>query len=69
VRSGRFTITQSAGALRLVGEEGRIWTQRAYSTTTHARNLAIHAEYFNLNAVDDRWYAFPLRCLSTVLGM
>ena len=69
VRSGRFTITHSAGVLRLAGEEGRVWSKRAYSAATQARNLAIHAEYFNLGAVDDRWYAFPLRCLSTVLGM
>ena len=69
VRSGWFSIYNTSGTLRSVGLYSQSWSSRAYS----ADSLAYHSEYSDENLdpsnLDIRADAFPLRCLSTVLGM
>ena len=74
VRSGRLNLTVSAGTLGNAGINGYEWSSRgaAYTSSTSA---AAYSLAFNDSTVypsggpNNRWYGFPLRCLSTVLGM
>jgi len=74
VRSGN--VSTKGGMLRVAGNSGYEWSSRASSA--HASSLDIPSAYhFYFNTTDthsssgpwERWVAFPLRCLSTVLGM
>ena len=76
MRSGRVDPAVTAGTLRLAGQRGYWWSSRASSTRYDGS--AIPSAYylvFDPSAVypsdgpSDRWYAFPLRRLSTVLDM
>ncbi len=70
VRSGDVALI--AGVLRDAGITSVYWASRAgtYTSSTSATayrfgfTIVMYASY-----ADNRWYAFPLRCLSTVLGM
>ena len=69
VRSGRIGLTVSAGTLGNASQYGHWWSSRAdvYTSDTAydlSFNTAMSPSYMN-----NRWNAFPLRCLSTVLGM
>lgn len=79
VRSGGFYLEDgSVGGPHsgVMGNHGQFWPSRASSTRYDG--AAIPGAYsfaFTASAVRpshgpiERWYAFPLRCLSTVLGM
>jgi len=70
VRSGFVDLPNTDGTLRYTGTNSDYWSSRSYLTP-------IFAYYFDNNpdgvyssgGPNNRWYAFPLRCLSTVLGM
>jgi len=69
VRSGVVDLPVSAGTFRLAGRYGYEWSSRTYSASTHAYNLYFNASDVPSSHYDNRSYGFPLRCLSTVLGM
>lgn len=68
VRSGDIYLTITAGTFRGAGQYGYVWSSR---TSPASSTLAYWFE-FNATGVSpssgpyNRWYAFPLRCLSTV---
>jgi hypothetical protein len=75
VRSGIITPPNTNGTLRYVGFGGWDWSSRGSSTRDDGATFP-GSYYFSFsNSVvpsrgpHDRWYGFPLRCLSTVLGM
>ena len=69
VRSGYVNLTTTTGTLRYVGQNGGWWSSHGTATT------GAHALDFNNTIThpsagpNSRYHAFPLRCLSTVLGM
>ena len=67
VRSGHLYVANVPGTLRYTAAGGVYWSSRGDANTT-AYFLAL---YSALNASDynSRYLGFPLRCLSTVLGM
>ena len=77
VRSGYISLSGHDGAtFWYAGQWGYDSTSRA--TTVRYDNANISSSYyFNFNSINtyssggpnDRWYAFPLRCLSTVLDI
>ncbi len=76
VRSGLVYLPNTAGTLRYAGLSGYGWSSRGSST--HANGSAVPSSYnlafgasvaYSSNGPDGRNLAFPLRCLSTVLGM
>ncbi len=70
VRSGYITLPIAAGTFRDAGIADLYWSSRSYSMSTRAYNLLFNANEVNSLRNDyARWYAFPLRCLSTVLGI
>ncbi len=70
VRSGYVFLSNTAGTLRSAGAEGVWWSSRAYSTATVAYDLYLQASgAVAPSNYSTRYLAFPLRCLSTVLGM
>ena len=69
VRSGHFNLTISAGTFRYAGREGGWWSSRSDSITANAYLLYFNASYVYPSPSDARWRGYPLRCLSTVLGM
>ncbi len=68
MRSGHFNLTISNGVLRHVSYYGYDWSSSTYSAVTRAYNLDIGTEV-NVSGPGARYSGFPLRCLSTVLGM
>jgi len=52
-----------------IGDTGPWWSSRSYSSTTNGYYLVFGASDVHPSASLDRWRGFPLRCLSTVLGM
>ncbi len=68
VRSGDIYLP-ATGTFRDAGQYGYWWSSRSYSTVTDAYRLGFHATIVSPSLSLARWYAFPLRCLSTVLGM
>ena len=75
VRSGHVSLANTAGTLRVAGTYGHYWSSRASSTNASgisvpsAYNLYFLASNVNPSYSDVRYRGFPLRCLSTVLGM
>ncbi len=67
MRSGYFNV--SGSALGNAGSRGYDWLSRSYSDTT--RSYGLHFDVANVGPsnLSPRYFAFPLRCLSTVLGM
>ena len=65
VRSGEFNIGDIWG----IGLYGHAWSSTPYSTTNYARYFLFHGTGLMPNRFDNRYYGYPLRCLSTVLGM
>jgi len=74
VRSGYVDLPNTAGTLRYAGLDGYEWSSRGAAYTSSTSAAAYYLE-FNDSTVypsggpDARWVGFPLRCLSTVLGM
>ena len=69
VRNGVFNITNSTGIFRSAGDGGQNWSSRSGTITT-----AYYLEYWAFDVLPsngpyDRWFGFPLRCLSTVLDI
>ena len=72
VRSGGFYLNAGAAGgphSGYLGYHGLFWSSRSDSTTANAYNLYFLASNVNPSNSTDRWRGFPLRCLSTVLGM
>jgi len=76
VRSGRLALPVSAGTFGYAGVRGYDWSSRTSSTiASGATTPSAYSLDFNATGVYpsygpwERWLAFPLRCLSTVLGM
>ncbi len=76
VRSGRLNLAVSAGTLGYAGIFGYDWSSRASSTRYDGAAIpSAYALGFNASTVypsdgpRERWHGYPLRCLSTVLGM
>ena len=75
VRSGYVHLTVSAGNFRNAGKWGFDWSSRGTDSVWGSAglggyNFSFSATGVNLsNGPDNRWIGFPLRCLSTVLGM
>ena len=69
VRSGYVHLALTTGTSRYAGDTGDWWSSRG-DIAAGAYNF-----YFNATGIlpsggpSDRYFAFPLRCLSTVLGM
>ncbi len=59
----------ASGTLRSVGLYGQSWSSRAYSANSRAYHNEYGDENLDPSNLDIRADAFPLRCLSTVLGM
>ena len=70
VRSGVVALPGVSGAtFRGAGIYGYDWSSRG-SAATNAYSLAFHASTVHPSfGPYERWRGFPLRCLSTVLGM
>ncbi len=76
VRSGDVELPITTGTFRFAGVGGIYWSSRVSSagangtTTPSAYNLNFNATGVYPSAgPHERWYGFPLRCLSTVLDM
>ncbi len=69
MRSGIVYLAGTAGTLRYAGLYADYWSSRGGAATT-AYSLAFHASTVDPSSGPHiRYYGFPLRCLSTVLGM
>ena len=69
VRSGIVYLAGTAGTFRYAGLYADYWSSRG-SAATNAYSLAFHASTVDPSSGPYmRWHGFPLRCLSTVLGM
>ncbi len=74
MRSGRIFLTGVDGVLEYTTVRGYGWSSRS---ATYASSISAGAYYLRVepavvipsNGPYDRYNAFPLRCLSTVLGM
>ena len=69
MRSGNVNPANTTGTFRNAGYGSLWWSSRTAASVSDAYDL-----YFNITVnpsdiPDHRWGAFPLRCLSTVLGM
>ena len=76
VRSGRLNLIVTAGAFGYAGFHGYWWSSRGSSTRydgvtiPSAYNLVFYAStVYPSGGPSNRYNAFPLRYLSTVLGM
>ncbi len=69
VRSGYFTLAHIEGVLGLAGFHGYNWSSHSSSTNTHTYALSINNTAIYSSGANNRYYGFPLRCLSTVLDM
>ncbi len=76
MRSGYIYLTDDNGTLVGISHDGHWWSLRG-SSTNASGNANPSAYYLLLGSTDiypsagplNRYAAFPLRCLSTVLGM
>ena len=72
MRSGWIALERD-NTLRGLGASGQKWsgygTSYASSTRALAYDLGFSTTSINITENNNRYYAFPLRCLSTVLGM
>ncbi len=63
MRSGYVALPNDTGALRRSGDEGAYWSTRANTVDkSHDFNFDIGVGH---SGSDARWFAFPLRCLSS----
>lgn len=70
VCSGYVFLPNTAGTFRNAGLYGLDWSSRSYSTADLAYYLRFGATgVLPSRGPYERWHSFPLRCLSTVLGM
>ena len=69
VRSGHLYLANSAGTLRGVGRNANYRSSRAYINNTSAYDLFFTDTVSSSINYNPRDFAFPLRCLSTVLNM
>ncbi len=71
MRSGYISLAGTNGAIfRFVGQWGYDRSSRGSDAATHAYILHFGGTEVNSSAGPySRYHAFPLRCLSTVLGM
>ncbi len=70
VRSGLINLPGiNEAALRRVGEFIYDWSSRTYHTNTFAYYLSFGDGEMSPSYANNRWYAFPLRCLSAVLDV
>ncbi len=72
MRSGYINLIITAGTLRNVGQAGFWWSLRAGTYTSSTSATAYNLEFgtvVNPSHENNRYYAFPLRCLSTVLDI
>ncbi len=69
VRSGFIHLALSAGTLRDTGISGQWWASQSYSTDIRSYYLGFGTNVVYASGNGNRYYGFPLRCLSTVLGM
>ena len=69
MRSGDIYLTVSAGTFRYAGQWAFNWPSRSSASSAHAYNLGFNMSLVYSSYENNRYYAFPLRCLSTVLGM
>ncbi len=68
VRSGR--VSTADGWIRALAGFGRLWSSYASGLNTVAYNLALDTTTVDSSSGPNaRYFGFPLRCLSTVLGM
>ena len=69
VRSGDIFLPNTTGTLRSAGIHGYWWSSRG-DAATNAYSLHFNASgVYQSNGPLNRYIGFPLRCLSTVLGM
>ena len=68
MRSGYISLVDTTGALKDVGQSSFLWSSRS-DVVASAHNLGFASEGVNVSSYGRRYYAFPLRCLSTVLDM
>ena len=69
VRSGAVVLAYTAGTFRSAGVGGDWWSSRG-DAATNAYNIHFSATgVLPSSGPNSRWHGFPLRCLSTVLGM
>ena len=76
MRSGWIALTSTAGTFRSGSHAGYWWASRGASArydgaaVPSAYNLLFYVtDVYSSNGPDERWRSYPLRCLSTVLGM
>ena len=71
VRSGDIALTSiNSSTLLGLNTVGYNWSSRSSTYSTSAYDIMIESIVsVSTHGPDDRYYAFPLRCLSTVLGM
>ena len=76
VRSGSVYLPNTAGTFGYAGHSADYWSSRGSSTrydgvsTPSAYRLLFNATgVYPSNGPNNHYIAFPLRCLSTVLGM
>ncbi len=75
MRSGHVGPSYSAGNFRDAGSGGLWWSSRGADNVWGSAGLGGYYLIFNATSVNSsngpnsRYYAFSLRCLSTVLGM
>ncbi len=66
VRSGYVHLPSTAGTLRRTSYHAAYWSLHAAATNAYALEFDTA---INPSVENNRWYGFPLRCLSTVLDM
>ncbi len=69
MRSGRIYLSMSAGTFRGAGHYANGWSSHSGNITSNAYYLEIFTAVEPSLGPNQRWFGFPLRCLSTVLGM
>lgn len=68
MRSGYIYPGNTTGTFRYSGQGGRFWSSQGYSNSNHANDLSASTS-ISPSGYSERAAAFPLRCLSTALGM
>ena len=70
MRSGYFHLLVTTGTFGGAGVESLWWSSRAYSDANHIYDLWFNGtDVIPSRGPSARYHGFPLRCLSTVLGM
>ena len=70
MRSGYIFLPGSSGGTFMgAGLRGHGWSSRTWTLVEAAYDLKFDASNVNASTDTNRYYAFPLRCLSTVLDI